>query len=97
MEEQREYQNLAELVEAYNEGHVSGRAVCDKLTEVSRRLADLEQENKKLNSLRNVLIEHLDLDDYIADICQNCIYDYNLDEIVRDKVEDVLRDARIEI
>ena len=81
----------------YNNGHVSSLAFSDRLTQVSQRLADLEEENRKLNNLRNVLIEHLDLDDYIANIVSDCIYDYNLDDVVRDKVEDVLRDARIEI
>ena len=97
MEEKKENENLAELVEKYNNGHVSSLAFSDRLTQVSQRLADLEEENRKLNILRNVLIEHLDLDDYIANIVSDCIYDYNLDDVVRDKVEDVLRDARIEI
>tara|TARA_R100000773_G_C4216178_1_gene114865 strand:- start:286 stop:582 length:297 start_codon:yes stop_codon:yes gene_type:complete len=63
----------------------------------NNHIDNLDKENKKLNNLRNLLIEYLNLDDYITDIVNNCIYDYNLDDVVRDKVEDVLQDARIEI
>ena len=68
-----------------------------KIDSKNNQIDDLDKKNEKLNNLRNVLIEHLDLDDYIANIVSDCIYDYNLDDVVRDKVEDVLRDARIEI